>query len=74
MSACLMLTKDLDDQIADLEAVGCDIDRDDDAGTVDVRDADQLVLTAIQKGNSMQPWIVRFIESDRIKWKTKENT
>ena len=68
---CMMLTADLEPYLAGLAGNGCLLKRDRDAGTVVALDDDTPVLKAIQKGRG-GPWIVRFIDSDRIQWTRPE--
>lgn len=66
--ARLALTEDVMRHAKTLESAGCDVNHDKDAGTLEVRDGDVVVFSAIQKGDKHQPWIVLFRESERVKW------
>jgi len=67
MHGCLMFTKDVNRTCDELEEAGCVVERDDQAGTVTVKDDGTVVYRAIQKGFG-QPWIVMFEDSKRIGW------
>ena len=67
-TSALMLTTELLPLVAAAVANDCISNHDKDAGTIQVRDGDLLVISAIQKGDSKQPWIVMFFETDRIRW------
>lgn len=68
--SCLITTENLDPIIVGLQANDCIVERDNEAGTVTVRDGDVNVLRAIQKGHK-GPWIALFRDSDRIKWQSR---
>lgn len=70
-TASLLTTDVLEEYLARLHANDCQIQRDRDAGTVTVLDGEHRVLAAIQKGRG-GPWIVRFLDSDRIHWARPE--
>jgi hypothetical protein len=51
-----------------LEASGCDVHLDEEAGTATAMDGDTRVYRAIRKGPA-GPWIARTSHSDRITWR-----
>jgi hypothetical protein len=65
--SCLILTEKLEGFLTALKANGCVVWRDTAAGVVEARDGRAPVLKAIQTGRG-QPWIARFIDTDRIQW------
>ena len=65
--ASLLTTDELEKYLRDLAANDCEVERDREAGTVTAFDGDDRVLAAIQKGR-VGPWIVRFLDTDRITW------
>lgn len=71
MITSLMTKAVLEGYVSGLEANDCLVKRRGLSGTVEVYDDDNVVLQALEKGYG-QPWIVRFYESDRIKWTLKE--
>jgi len=52
---------------------GCDVKSDADAGTVEVKDGDDVVFRGLEKGRG-QPWIVMHYNSDRITWQKPEGS
>lgn len=63
-----LLTKaNVKDFAMQLVANGCTIESDGYVNHVKCFDGDTVVFAALSKGPG-QPWIVRFTESDRIKW------
>ena len=67
----LLTTDELENYLAGLRANDCEVERDREAGTVTAFDGEDRVLAAIQKGRG-GPWIVRFIDTDRITWGNPE--
>ncbi len=65
---CLATTATVKAALAGLEANGCEVQLDEDAGTATAKDGDTCVYRALRKGHG-GPWIVRTSDSDRITWK-----
>ena len=64
----LVNTTELEEILTGLEIVACEVERDEDAGTVIARDDDVIVLRGIAKG-PRGPWIVTFSPSNHVKWR-----
>jgi hypothetical protein len=65
---CLAPTDTVLSILEALEANGCEVHLDEDAGTATAMDGDTRVYWALRKGPE-SPWIVRTSDSDRITWK-----
>ncbi len=64
---CLSTTKVVREFLDRLEADGCEVKLDLEAGTATATDDGEVVYRALQKGKG-QPWIVRCTNSRRISW------
>lgn len=64
-------TAEVKDWLAVLKANDCSTDLRAIEGTATAYDGETKVFAAIQKGRE-GPWIIRFINSDRIKWSKPE--
>lgn len=64
---CLSNTKTVKKFLADLEADGCEVKLDMEAGTATATDDGVRVYAALQKGRG-GAWIVRCMDGGRIKW------
>lgn len=68
MAAAMGTTKQVKDWLRKLKEAGCKVESDfTDALTAVAYDGAVKVFVAIQKGKG-QPWIIRFISSERITW------
>jgi hypothetical protein len=67
-----MTTSDVNAIVKSLGDAGCLVEHRKTAGTIEVRDNATTVMRALRKGSQGQPWIVRFFESNRIKWEAKQ--
>jgi hypothetical protein len=67
MAVCLATTATVMHWVRTLREVGCTVELDRDAGTLQAFDGDTCVYQGLQKGRG-GPWIVRTRNSDRIKW------
>lgn len=63
----LLTTQEVEEFVDRLVLSGCKSRRDDKAGTLIVLHGEKQVLRALQKGPG-GAWIVRFLNSDRVKW------
>lgn len=63
----MLTTKDLKPLLKRLQDAGCKVDTKMFAGTTEVKDGDVVVLKGIQKGKG-GPWIVRYADSENVKW------
>lgn len=64
---CMANTKTVKQFLAGLEVNGCEVTLDMKAGTATATDDGVTVYKALQKGRG-GPWMVRCIDSGRIKW------
>lgn len=65
--ACLMFQAALNALCDNMEAEGCEIKRDNEAGTIVATHDGEVVLRAIHKGHK-QPWIVMYYNSPFVTW------
>ena len=72
MKSALMITSDVNAIVKRLADAGCLVEHRKRSGTIEVRDSATTVMRALRKGSRGQPWIVRFFESNRIKWEEKQ--
>lgn len=71
--AALGTTDQVKEWLAALKANDCSTDLRSDEGTAVAYDGETKVFAAIQKGRG-GPWIIRFINSERIKWSKPDGT
>ncbi len=68
MPVCLA-TDEVVMKFAGLLVGECNVVIDQQAGTVEAKDGEKVVYKAIRKGGPGSAWIVRYSDSERIKFK-----
>jgi len=63
----MLRTKQVKEYLDNLKTAGMDVKHDAKAGTAEVKDGEVVVFKAIQKGKG-GPWIVKYANSDNVKW------